>query len=211
MMGSGSEGGDGSGGGDGGGDSDHRENKIRIVEKLEKVEHLTKNLHASEKEGGSGGMHFRSFSSSSFDSISTAPVVNTPVSSFSSAMEDTLLQYRDNAYDSDVDSTASSHSSTKHYAPYSGAIQSKSATLQPTVTAMTDSEGENGQVGHGDEEELLDDAGLMELGDDQLEEVLERMLMRVVSQLVHVAAGDEDLRDELNKPDHNGFCLLHYA
>ena len=105
----------------------------------------------------------------------------------------------------------SSHSSSQHYAPYSGATQSQNATVQPTATATTNSQGEKGQVGHGDEEELLDDAGLMELGDDQLEEVLERMLMRVVSQLVHVAAGDEDLRDELNKPDHNGFCLLHYA
>ena len=35
-------------------------------------------------------------------------------------------------------------------------------------------------------------------------QVLERMLVRVVGQMVALAAGDADLQDELNAPDRNG-------
>jgi hypothetical protein len=41
--------------------------------------------------------------------------------------------------------------------------------------------------------------------------VLESMLMRVVDSMVQLAASDDDLRGELNAPDKNGMCLLHYA
>jgi len=42
--------------------------------------------------------------------------------------------------------------------------------------------------------ELLDDASLHQLGELELEDVLERLLMRVVQQMVLLAAGDDDLK-----------------
>ena len=174
----------GSGGGD---DDDDRENKIRIVAKLEKVENLTKTLNTSEAP-------------------SSAPL-HPPADA---------MCYRDQQFDYDDSDTESLSSSSSQYSshaqPRTYQQQQQMQQMQTHQRIEAGLEGGGGGDGSdGDEEDLLDDAGLMELGDDQLEEVLERMLMRVISQLVHVAGGDEDLRDELNAPDHNGFCLLHYA
>ena len=58
---------------------------------------------------------------------------------------------------------------------------------------------------------LLDDNALAELPDAELEVVLDKLLMRVVERMVQLAATDQDLADELNAPDRNGFCLLHYC
>lgn len=57
----------------------------------------------------------------------------------------------------------------------------------------------------------LSDAELSRLSPSQLEEVMERYVTAVISQLVHYAAIDDDFKTELDSLDQSGFTLLHYC
>ncbi|GMI15271.1 hypothetical protein TrLO_g7839 [Triparma laevis f. longispina] len=59
--------------------------------------------------------------------------------------------------------------------------------------------------------DLLDDAELTGMDDDQLDDILDSLLIRMVETLVEMSASDNELQEELNAPDKSGFTLLHYA
>ncbi|GMF24996.1 unnamed protein product [Phytophthora fragariaefolia] len=57
----------------------------------------------------------------------------------------------------------------------------------------------------------LDDCTIETLSDNDLEQLSEKLLERVVRQLVTVAHTSEELLDELNSLDETGLSLLHYV
>jgi len=61
------------------------------------------------------------------------------------------------------------------------------------------------------EEELLDDSALSMMPNEELENLLYKLVIRVVGQLVELADSEEGLEDELNSPDDAGYTLLHYC
>ncbi|KAF4321717.1 hypothetical protein BBO99_00001679 [Phytophthora kernoviae] len=56
----------------------------------------------------------------------------------------------------------------------------------------------------------LDDCTIESLSDNDLEQLSEKLLERVVRQLVTIAHTSEDLLEELNSLDETGLSLLHY-
>lgn len=62
-------------------------------------------------------------------------------------------------------------------------------------------------------DEWLDDAQLLGMSSNDLEDLLDKFLLRVVQQLVNLASVDEDLlaASELDSLDASGFSLLHYC
>jgi hypothetical protein len=61
------------------------------------------------------------------------------------------------------------------------------------------------------QEDLLDDVALSELEDEKLEDLLNRLVVRVMDQLAQLASTDAGLEGELDAMDPAGFSLLHYA
>lgn len=60
-------------------------------------------------------------------------------------------------------------------------------------------------------DEWLDDNQLASMNNAELEQVMDHYIMRVVQQLVQLAAVDDDLIAEIDSVDANGFSLLHYC
>ncbi|ETN10303.1 hypothetical protein PPTG_10960 [Phytophthora nicotianae INRA-310] len=62
-----------------------------------------------------------------------------------------------------------------------------------------------------DSSTALDDCTIETLSDNDLEQLSEKLLERVVRQLITVAHTSEELLDELNSLDETGLSLLHYV
>uniref|UniRef100_A0A6U0XRL7 CG-1 domain-containing protein n=1 Tax=Rhizochromulina marina TaxID=1034831 RepID=A0A6U0XRL7_9STRA len=89
-------------------------------------------------------------------------------------------------------------------------MEAPARALEDQGRSSQEDSGER-ETSDGVSEDLLDDAQLTSISDGELEEVLERLLIRVVGHMVELAAADEGLQEELNAADRHGFCLLHYA
>jgi hypothetical protein len=186
-----------------------RENKIRIVAKLEKVGDamgvvvgMGSSVSAEERTEETG-----SVSTESSDTNTPLPL---PPTISSSLLASSL------AASSFSSSLASSTPPAHHLAP--ALVNGGSGGGGANAAASAAGDVAKSGVGTGSGEaldhhqlELLDDAALTQLEDAELEGVLDGMLMRVVGQMVSLAAGDAELQEELNAPDRNGLCLLHYA
>mmetsp|Transcript_4941 Transcript_4941/g.7440 ORF Transcript_4941/g.7440 Transcript_4941/m.7440 type:complete len:1070 (-) Transcript_4941:128-3337(-) len=59
--------------------------------------------------------------------------------------------------------------------------------------------------------DVLDDEKLASAPDAELDQYVERLVLKVLGQMSQVAATDSELADELNAPDSHGLCLLHYC
>ncbi|KAJ8605315.1 hypothetical protein CTAYLR_002348 [Chrysophaeum taylorii] len=62
-----------------------------------------------------------------------------------------------------------------------------------------------------DDDVLRDDEALASLPEAELDEAVERLVLRVVAQMSKLARTDADLADELDAPDRHGLSLLHYC
>lgn len=62
-----------------------------------------------------------------------------------------------------------------------------------------------------DEDTVKDDDALASLAEAELDEAVERLVLRVVAQMSKIARVNSDLADELDVPDSHGFGLLHYC
>ncbi|KAG5178670.1 hypothetical protein JKP88DRAFT_329414 [Tribonema minus] len=78
--------------------------------------------------------------------------------------------------------------------------------------------GGSGGLGGEELEGVLDDNALAALGDEELEVLLDRLVVRVVAQLLaandtalELAANDTALEEELRAIDPSGYALLHHA
>jgi len=49
------------------------------------------------------------------------------------------------------------------------------------------------------------------MDDEELDDMLDSLLVRIVESLVEVSDSGCDIKDELNVPDKSGFALLHYV
>lgn len=58
---------------------------------------------------------------------------------------------------------------------------------------------------------IYDDETLASLPEAELDEAVERLVLRVVAQMSRLARNNADLADELDTPDRHGFGLLHYC
>lgn len=106
----------------------------------------------------------------------------------------------------DTDTSATDH------AFGSGNTSKESSSASSSYTVDGGSDESNDKSGSGDDYDaligLLDDDALTNICEQELEEVLEGMLMRVVDQMVELAGSDDDLRGELNAPDKNGKQII---
>mmetsp|Transcript_3319 Transcript_3319/g.5153 ORF Transcript_3319/g.5153 Transcript_3319/m.5153 type:complete len:594 (-) Transcript_3319:307-2088(-) len=59
--------------------------------------------------------------------------------------------------------------------------------------------------------DVLDDKALGRLEDDKLEEVLDKLVEKVIGEMVQLASTDNTLEEELKALDQHGYSLLHYA
>lgn len=80
-------------------------------------------------------------------------------------------------------------------------ISQASVSVEPSATLMSSSETSTS----------LDDCTIEALSDNELEQLSEKLLERVVRQLVTVAHTSEELLEELNSLDEAGLSLLHYV
>jgi hypothetical protein len=49
------------------------------------------------------------------------------------------------------------------------------------------------------------------LDDEELDNILDSLLVKIVESLVEMSASECDIQEELNAPDRSGFTLLHYV
>eukprot|EP00557_Chaetoceros_sp_GSL56_P010970 CAMPEP_0176477488 /NCGR_PEP_ID=MMETSP0200_2-20121128/649_1 /TAXON_ID=947934 /ORGANISM="Chaetoceros sp., Strain GSL56" /LENGTH=1094 /DNA_ID=CAMNT_0017873301 /DNA_START=171 /DNA_END=3455 /DNA_ORIENTATION=- len=57
----------------------------------------------------------------------------------------------------------------------------------------------------------IDPNEMRALDDDELDNILDSLLVKIVESLVEMSASECDIQEELNAPDRSGFTLLHYA
>ncbi len=49
------------------------------------------------------------------------------------------------------------------------------------------------------------------MDDNQLDNMLDVLLVRIVESLVEISTSSGEIQEELNVPDKSGFALLHYV
>lgn len=57
----------------------------------------------------------------------------------------------------------------------------------------------------------IDPNEMKALDDDELDNILDSLLVKIVESLVEMSASECDIQEELNAPDRSGFTLLHYV
>lgn len=58
---------------------------------------------------------------------------------------------------------------------------------------------------------VRDDDTLAKMPEAELDQAVEKLVLKVLSQMSKIARTNTDLADELDKPDRHGFSLLHYC
>lgn len=57
----------------------------------------------------------------------------------------------------------------------------------------------------------VDDEKFKNMDDNQLDNMLDVLLVRIVESLVEISTSSGEIQEELNVPDKSGFALLHYV
>jgi len=57
----------------------------------------------------------------------------------------------------------------------------------------------------------IDPIEMKALDDEELDNILDSLLVKIVESLVEMSASECDIQEELNAPDRSGFTLLHYV
>lgn len=58
---------------------------------------------------------------------------------------------------------------------------------------------------------VVDSTEMKGMDDEQLDNILDSLLVKIVETLVEVSASECNIQDELTAPDKSGFTLLHYV
>ena len=58
---------------------------------------------------------------------------------------------------------------------------------------------------------LIESINLSNIGEDEMDSLLDGLLVRIVENLMEMTSSSQDLKVELNRPDQSGFTLLHYV
>ncbi|OWZ23176.1 Calmodulin-binding transcription activator [Phytophthora megakarya] len=94
----------------------------------------------------------------------------------------------------------------------SGSPTNQSQHVSQQTTPLGDSvESSASSISPSEASTALDDCTIETLSDNDLEQLSEKLLERVVRQLVTVAHTSEELLEELNSLDETGLSLLHYV
>ena len=49
------------------------------------------------------------------------------------------------------------------------------------------------------------------MDDEELDEMLDGLLVRILESLFEISSSSSEMQEELNVPDKSGFALLHYV
>ncbi|EEY57653.1 calmodulin-binding transcription activator, putative [Phytophthora infestans T30-4] len=88
---------------------------------------------------------------------------------------------------------------------------SPTSQVQPIAQSNVKAEPPDESTSSSEISTALDDCTIETLSDNDLEQLSEKLLERVVRQLITVAHTSEELLEELNSLDETGLSLLHYV